>query len=392
VVIIRGIHMKHTIILPDLGQTTSEAKILKWHKDPGDLVSAGEPLVEVETDKATMDVEAYVGGYLRATLVEEGQMATAKDPIAVLTDTAEEIFEETPDVAAKPLPQESPLMKAEKTRPMKVGGAVAAVPAARTLARELGIDLSRVDGSGPNELITVRDVQRAAERAKTQESAALASPIETGALSAMAAVTASSKATIPHFYVTVEVDVSAAIEWRQQWNRSHPDLPASFNDIFVRVASVSVKESPQINISLQGGKYDQRSSGDVLLVVATEGRLNLVPVRDPSRSTWEDFLLGMRTLLNSAREGKITGLGGPAPLLAISNLGMYRVKEFAAIIPPGCTAILAVGSIRDQVTLKEGLPEVVRICSLTLSVDHRVADGISAAKFLERIQVHLNSL
>ena len=100
----------------------------------------------------------------------------------------------------------------------------------------------------------------------------------------------------------------------------------------------------------------------------------------------------MRIVLDSAREGKIIGQGGPAPLLAISNLGMYRVKEFAAIIPPGCTAVLAIGSIRDQVILKEGRPEVVKICSLTLSVDHRVADGITAAKFLERIQVHLNSL
>ena len=384
--------MRHTIILPDLGQTTSEAKILKWHKKPGDLVSAGEPLVEVETDKATMDVEAYVGGYLRATLVEEGQMATAKDPIAVLTDTAGEDFEKSTDVVQKPLPKESTPVKGEKTSPVKGGGAMAAVPAARTLAKELGVNLNQVQGTGPNGLITVKDVQRVAGGAETMKGSAGAPPVETGALSAMAAITASSKATIPHFYVTVEADVSTAIAWRQQWNSSHSELQASFNDIFVRVASAAVAESPQINISLKEGKYEQRSSGDVLLVVATDGRLNLVPVRDPSRSTWEEFLLGIRNVLSSAREGKIIGQGGPAPLLAISNLGMYRVKEFAAIIPPGCTAALAIGSIRDQVILEKGRPEVIKICSLTLSVDHRVADGITAAKFLERIQVHLNSL
>src|SRR4249920_1820292 len=121
--------MKHTIILPDLGQTTSEAKILKWHKKPGDLVSAGEPLVEVETDKATMDVEAYVGGYLRATLVEEGQMATAKDPIAVLTDTVSEAFEEIPVAAQDTQLKASPSFKAEKAVPVKAGAALAAVPA-----------------------------------------------------------------------------------------------------------------------------------------------------------------------------------------------------------------------------------------------------------------------
>jgi pyruvate dehydrogenase E2 component (dihydrolipoamide acetyltransferase) len=386
--------MKHTIILPDLGQTTSEAKILKWHKKPGDLVSAGEPLVEVETDKATMDVEAYVGGYLRATLVEEGQMATAKDPIAVLTDTAGEDFEENPDVVQKPLATENQPIKGEKASPVKVAGAMAAVPAARTRAKELGVNLNQVQGTGPNGLITVKDVQRvAAGGAEPRETAAgVPPPLETGGLSAMAAITASSKATIPHFYVTVEADVSAATAWRQQWNNSHSDLPASFNDIFVRVASAAVAESPQINISLQEGKYEQRSSGDVLLVVATDGRLNLVPVQDPSRSTWEEFLRGIRIVLDSAREGKLIGQGRPVPLLAISNLGMYRVQEFAAIIPPGCTAVLAIGSIRDQVILKAGRPEVIKICSLTLSVDHRVADGITAAKFLERIQVHLNSL
>ena len=384
--------MKHIIILPDLGQTTSEAKILKWHKKPGDLVSAGEPLVEVETDKATMDVEAYVGGYLRATLVEEGQMATAKDPIAVLTDTAGEAFEEIPVVAPETLLKGAQPLKAEKAVPVKAGAALAALPAARMLAKELGVDLKQVNGSGPNGLITVKDVQGYAGGPEFPQSAPKTLSLETAALSAMAALTARSKATIPHFYVTVEVDVGAAITWRQQWNSAHPNLRASLNDLFVRAASRAFSESPQINISLQEGKYDQRSSGDVLLVVSTEGKLNLVPVPNPSRSTWEEFLREMRIVLDSARAGKIAGQGGPAPLLAISNLGMYRVKEFAAIIPPGCTAVLAIGSVRDQVILKEGRPEVAKICSLTLSVDHRVADGIAAAKFLERIQVHLNSL
>ena len=384
--------MKHTIILPDLGQTTSEAKILKWHKKPGDLVSAGEPLVEVETDKATMDVEAFVGGYVRATLVEEGQMATAKDSIAILTDTADEPFEEKTEALKETPTVGSQTVKAETPSPKKIGGAVAAMPAARTLAKELGVDLNQVKGTGPNGLITVKDVQGFMGRSEAKKSAAAAPPVETGALSAMAAITASSKATIPHFYVTVEVNVAAAIAWRQQWNSSHPNLQASFNDIFVRAASTALSESPQINISLKEGKYDQKSSADVVLVVATDGKLNLVPVRDPSLLTWEEYLRGMRIILDAVREGKIIGQGGLVPLLAISNLGMYRVREFAAIIPPGCTAVLAIGSVRDQVILKDGCPEVVKICSLTLSADHRVIDGIGAAKFLERIQDHLNSL
>ena len=384
--------MKHTIILPDLGQTTSEAKVLKWHKRPGELISAGEPLVEVETDKATMDVEAYIGGYVRATLVEEGQMATAKDPIAILTDTAEEAYEDKPEVLKEAPTVESRAVKVETPSPKKTGGAVAAMPAARTLAKELGVDLNQVQGTGPNGLITVKDVRYHAIETEVKHQAPAAAPVLPGALSAMAAITASSKATIPHFYVTVDVDVSAAVAWRGQWNSSHPNLSASFNDIFVRAASRALIDSPQVNIAFRDGKYEPKSSGDTVLVVGNDGKLNLVPVKDLSSASWDEFLTVIRNVLDTAREGRIVGQGAVSPLLAISNLGMFCVREFAAIIRPGCTAVLAIGSIRDQVVLRDGRVESVKICSLTLSADHRVVDGIGAAKFLERIQVHLNSL
>ncbi|MFN8009111.1 MAG: dihydrolipoamide acetyltransferase family protein [Terriglobia bacterium] len=384
--------MRHTIILPDLGQTTSEAKILKWHKKPGDLLSMGDALVEVETDKATMDVEAYIGGYLRATLVEEGQMATAKEPIAILTDTVDEAYVETEAVPKPAATSGSQTAKAEVPVLQKTGSAVAALPAARTLAKNLGIDLAQVRGTGPNGMITVKDVQGLQGQTGAKASPTPASLPDSGALSAMAAITSSSKTTIPHFYVTVEVDMRAAVAWREQWNAAHPDLTASFNDLFVRAASAAVTNSPQINTALKGGTYQQRSSGDVLLIVAAEGKLNLVPVEDPSRLGWDVFLREIRKTLNAAKAGKVLGKGGTAPLLAISNLGMYHVKEFAAIIPPGCTAVLAIGSVRDQIVLQKGSPTAVKICSLTLSVDHRVADGIAAAKFLERMQVELNSL
>jgi pyruvate dehydrogenase E2 component (dihydrolipoamide acetyltransferase) len=208
----------------------------------------------------------------------------------------------------------------------------------------------------------------------------------------MAAITVNSKSTIPHFYVTVDVDVSKAIAWREQWNQAHSSLPASFNDIFVKAASLSLSESPQVNVAFKEGSYEQKSSGDVLLVVATDGRLSLIPIQDPSVISWEEHLGRMKTTLDAARQGKVSGQGVTAPLLAISNLGMFGVREFAAIIPPGCTAVLAIGSIRDQVVLNDGQLETGKICSLTLSADHRVMDGVAAAKFLERIQVHLNSL
>lgn len=154
--------MKHTIILPDLGQTTNEAKVLRWLKKPGERVSTGEPLLEVETDKAIMDVEAYVGGYLRKMMVAVGEMATAKEPIAILTDMLDEFYEDPIEIVA-----EAPIISApsgaEQATPTVVLRAVAAVPAARALAKDLGIDLNLVTGTGPNGLITRNDVERFAD-------------------------------------------------------------------------------------------------------------------------------------------------------------------------------------------------------------------------------------
>ena len=154
--------MKHTIILPDLGQTTSEAKIVRWLKKPGDKVSTGEPLVEVETDKATLEVESYVGGYLREKLVEEEEVATAMAPIAILTDEPDEAYEEldaSPSIVREARQPSVVPSSSEKAAPT----AIQALPAARSLAKELGVDLRLVVGTGPKGLITKRDVERFAQ-------------------------------------------------------------------------------------------------------------------------------------------------------------------------------------------------------------------------------------
>jgi pyruvate dehydrogenase E2 component (dihydrolipoamide acetyltransferase) len=405
--------MKHTIILPDLGQTTSEAKVVRWLKRPGDKLSSGESLLEVETDKATMEVEAYVGGYLRETLVEEGEAVSAMAPVAILTDQPDESY---PDEApagpstqtAAPQPR-----RPEPSPPMTSPTPIAAVPAARSLAKKLGINLDSVVGTGPQGLITKNDVERViAERSGSRPVPPAAQP-EFKSLSAMASITTSSKSTIPHFYVTTDVDVSAAEVWRASWNDSHPDMKASINDVFVRAASQALLESPRLNVRYQDGKYEQRSNGDVLLVIALDSVLTLASFANAHALPWDEYLRGMKRTLERARGERIvasplesgevaaknltqtdqsTNSKNSVPLLAISNLGMFGVKEFAAIIPPGCTAVLAIGAVREKVILRDKQPEVIKVCSLTLSADHRVVDGIAAAKFMERVQVRLNSL
>lgn len=355
--------MRHVILLPDLGQTTSEAKVLKWWKQPGDKVLRGEPLLAVETDKVDMDVESFVDGYLRQALVESGELATALRPVAILTDSPEEAYEA--------------LSTAPGTHPQRI----AASPAAKALAREIGIQLDTIQGTGPDGLIVRKDLDRFALDRQQADSRAI---------SAMASIAAAGKRDIPHFYVSVDIDASAAEAWRANWNTAHPELRASLNDIFVRCAAQALRETPRLNTRLHNGAYEARATPDILVVVALESGLALVEVSDPQAPTWDVFLQLIRTAM---QKGTRSASGqGPRPLLAISNLGMHGVKEFTAIIPPGCTAVLAIGAVRDAAIVRKGRLEVGRICTLTLSADHRVVDGVTAARFLQSMRHHLESL
>lgn len=368
--------------MPDLGQTTSEGRVLKWLKSLGDKVAKGETLLEVETDKATVEVEAFAGGYLRQVMSQEGEMAAALSPIALLTDSPDEPIESpaSKSPAAAASAQAAPSAPAGAF-PAPKSGAIA--PAARTLAKELGLDVSLVPGTSKGGLVTRADVQRHAASQR-----AIVEP-----LAGMAALTTKSKQMIPHFYVSVDVDMAAAEQWRKSWNAAHPNLTASVNDVLVRAAAKSLMDVPRLNVAYREGKAEPRTAADILLVVAVESGLTLVPVAAPHRLSWEDWLQTMKTTLEQARQGRIVGdAPAVAPALAISDLGMFGVKEFAAIIPPGCAAILAVGAVRSQPVVVNEQVGITKACTLTLSVDHRVADGIVAARFLESVQLHLNSL
>ncbi|HUY13787.1 MAG TPA: dihydrolipoamide acetyltransferase family protein [Terriglobia bacterium] len=379
--------MTHSVIMPDLGQTTAEGRIVRWLKKPGDKVAKGDPLLEVETDKVTMEVEAYKGGYLRAVLVEEGQMAGAMSLIALLTDDPEEAYEiiltetEPSDESAQSETTNSVPMAASSTPQAEVSGRPAATPAAKERALALKVDLRIVAGTGPDGLITKRDVEKARKNQRSPKAA-----------SSMAAITTRSAAKIPHFFVTVDVEVSNVIQWRERWNAAHPDLSASLNDIFVRAASLALRDVPDMNVHYREGMLEEHTSSDVLLVAATKSGLALVPIADPASSAWEAYLSSMRRTLEEVRQDRIVQSLPHAPALAVSNLGMFKVKQFSAIIPPGCSAILAVGAVREDVIVKNKQLRMDDVCSLTLSSDHRVIDGIAAAKFLERVQAHLNSL
>lgn len=374
--------MRHVIILPDLGQTTNEATIRQFLKKPGERVSRGEPILAVSTDKVEMEVESFASGYLRQWLAEEGALASAMSPVAIVTDTADEPYASLGgDSQPAPEPEEKPVT-ATPAKSGKVG--LTAAPAARNLAKERGIDLTKLQGTGPDGLITKADVLLWAEQAGAGPSPA--SSTDKRALSAMAATVIASKREIPHFYATVDASMSHAAAWRSHWNRQHPDLHATYNDLFVLCAARSLRDNPRLNVSYSNGSYQQHNAADVLLIVAHEPTMLLTALANPAELSWDVFLKAIR---------RVAQLGVPdlaEPRLAISNLGMLGVKQFAAIIPPSCTSALAIGAVREQPAVKNGKLESELVCSLTLSADHRVVDGVAAARFLERVQFHLNSL
>jgi pyruvate dehydrogenase E2 component (dihydrolipoamide acetyltransferase) len=385
--------MTHNIIMPDLGQTVVEGKILRWLKRPGEHVSRGESLLEVETDKVTMEVECYRPGFLRAILIREGEMATAMSPIALLTDQVDEAVgtPSGPDSMATTGGLEKAVGLAQDhgkpaggdaDRPRPGLGRVAATPAAKLRARELHIDLRVLAATRRDGLITRRDVDRAQ---RPRVSARPAHP--------MAAITARSVQSIPQFYVTIEVDVGSALAWRQQWNLEHLDSRLSLNDVFVRVAALALRDVPTLNVRYSQGMVEQRTSADVLLVVAAEGGLTWTPLPDPAVAMWPEHADRMRQAVIGAQQGAMAkALPEGAPALAISNLGMFGVKQFTALIPPDSAAILAIGAVRQEPVVRDSAVAIADRCTLTLGADHRVVEGVTAAKFLERIQFHLNSL
>lgn len=370
--------MQRTIILPDLGQTTSEAKILEWLKKPGDHVKRGEPLLVVETDKVNMDIEAYESGFVRELLVAAGEMATAMATIAVLTDTADEPFG---IIAVDVKPATTAPVASAQLAPGNAKGSVQAAPAVRALARELHLDLNVIKGTGAGGLITRLDVEHFA---KTNEPAS-AEPVSRE-LAAMAATVVTSKREIPHFYAVRDVSMTHAAAWRAQWNGSMADQHLTFNDIFVRCASLALTDVPRMNMAFENGAYRQHNKADILLVVARDPALLLIPLLDPAGLSWVEY---RRVARDAATRPSTSSV---SPLLAVSNLGMHGLRQFTAIIPPGSTAVLAIGAVREEPVVRNGQIAIETVCTLTLSADHRVVDGVNAARFLERMQFHLDAL
>jgi pyruvate dehydrogenase E2 component (dihydrolipoamide acetyltransferase) len=355
------------VVMPKLSLTMKEGTVGKWYKKEGDTIDKGEPIVEVISEKATYDLEAPASGILRKILVEAGVDAPVNAGLAFITAPDETISEA--EIQAEERPQA--VEEVEKR--------VLASPAAKRLAKEHGIDLSRVRGSGPEGRITEEDVNRFMEEAhgilpRIKKIIPLSGFRKTSA----ERVSMSFK-TAPHSTITMEIDVSKAKEL-------HEKLQVSYTAILVGTTAKALIEHPIINSTLETDQIKLFEDVNVGVAVATEHGLIVPVIHNADRRSLKEIDTLINELTTKARQGKLAKEELTGGTFTITNLGMYGVEFFTPIINPPETAILGVGRIMEKPIVVDGKIEVKPMIMLSLSYDHRVLDGAPAAEFLREIK------
>jgi len=420
------------VLMPKGSDTMTEGKVLKWLKKEGDPVSTAEAVVEIETDKVDMEVEAMGSGILRKILVDAGRVVPVGELLAVIAKESEDISSlikvESPQSAAAgeqpaaaiPVPARVPAAAApQHSAPAAVavapeapapppaapepanGGRVLASPLARRIAQEMGLDVSRIAGSGPAGRVVRQDVERAAALAAGSKQAPAAArrvaPTQEGPefydepLSSMRKVIASrlvqSKAPVPHFYLTIEVDMRRAKELRESTSALDPELKISYNDIIVKACAAALGQHPQVNASFQGEVIRYYTRVHLGIAVSVEGGGLVTPViRNCEEKSLVDISREAKDLIARGRTRKLTPEEYTGATFSVSNLGMMGVEEFSAVINPPEGAILAVGAVVEKPVVAQGRIEAGLRCRMTLSLDHRVVDGATGARFLQTLK------
>jgi pyruvate dehydrogenase E2 component (dihydrolipoamide acetyltransferase) len=399
--------------MPKLSMTMEEGELISWVKQEGDQVRAGEVIAEVNSDKVEMEVESPADGTLVRLTAAEGDVVPVGVAIATLETEAEDLLGgllDTPATTAqtaatteKAAPEvEVPSEAADGPAP---AGATRppVVPAARRRAGELGVDLTTVTGSGPNGLVRVTDVEAAATpapatpAAQPVAAAAPADDVEEVPLSSMRRVVArrlvESMQSTPHFYLTSTVDAEALLDFRAELNQQlagrGDEVKVSVNDLIVKACAVLLRANPALNVSFGGDKLLIHQRVHVGVAVAVDGGLVVPVVRDADQKSLTQVAGEASALIGRAREGKLAGDDVGGGTFTVSNLGMYGIDQFTAVINPPEAAILAVGAaIPEPVATDDGVA-VHRRMRLTLSIDHRALDGATGARFLAQLKAVL---
>lgn len=425
--------MPFTLTMPKLSPTMEEGTIVRWNKKVGDKVEPGDLLIEVATDKATVEFNALDGGWIRQIIVEEGKEARVNQPIAIMTEEKEESIEgyKPEGEAAKPEPKAAPTTAqpaaAEAAPPqptftgMKVASfvpekplenyqfehpreaiekRVLASPLAKKVARENKLDLTTVKGTGPDGRIMSRDLEKAqaqgsvtfGHREAPQE---VPGSYEEETLSPMRKVIAQrlqeAKTFIPHFYVTQTVNANPLVEIREQLHKS--GIKVTYNDFVTRACALALREHPNVNSGFDSvnNAIIRFKTIDIAIAVSLPAGLITPIIRHTDFKNLGEISVEIRAMAKRAKEGKLETHEYKGGSFTISNLGMYGVTEFAAIINPPQAAILAVGGILNVPVVRNGQVVPGKIMNITLSVDHRVVDGVAGAEFLKTVQNFLEN-
>jgi pyruvate dehydrogenase E2 component (dihydrolipoamide acetyltransferase) len=412
--------MAETVSMPKLGFDMREGTLVRWVKNEGEQINKGDVLAEIETDKATVEVESSAEGVVRRLLVGQGEVVPVGAPIAIVGGADEKIEEpaapraESKPAASAPAPAPLPSAPGPATGVPAVAapaaGPAKASPLARKMARDKRLDLSRIQGSGPGGRIVRRDIEAAlAEGAQPSPGAgrlypAAAAPLPSFAPASYADETvglsklrqaigrrmAESKTSVPHFYVTHEYKMDALMALRSQINEYLPeDQKLSVNDFIVKAAALTLRQFPNLNASLDGDKVVRHGAVNIGVAVTVEGGLLTVVSRDTDQKQLRQVSVEVKTMVARARDGKVRQDDIEGSTFSVSNLGMYDVENFIAIINPPEAAILAVGTACEVPVVENGTIRPGWRMKATISVDHRVSDGAEAARFMQALATYL---
>ena len=371
--------MASRVIMPKLTDSMEEGVVVKWRKAEGERVESGDVLAEIETDKAVMDLEAFASGTLLKILVPEGTTVLSGTLIGVIGDVDEDIRDilagAQPSGARPSAPRPAPSAVASP------GEDTLASPRVRTLAREHGIDLKSVKGSGPGGRIVERDLEPFL--APKEEQPAVREVPLSQMRKAIVRMTTQSKAPVPHFYVTIEADMAEGIRVVEESKRAAAPSPISITHLLIAASARALKQHPGVNASFVGEAIRIFSSIDIGIAVALEDGLIVPVLRDCGSKTLGQIVEAERILVARARKRELVPEEYTGATFLISNLGKFDVESFSAVILPPAATALAVGSVRETPVVRGGRVEVGHRMTLTLSCDHRVIDGAVAAQFLQ---------
>lgn len=397
--------MAEVIRMPKMSDTMTEGVIVEWLKKVGDTVKSGDILAEVETDKATMELENYVKGTLLHIGIQKGQAVPVDGIIAIVGEPGEDIAAllaggapaaktEAPKEEAK---AEAPAVVTNNTaapvaQPVVTNNddnRLKASPLARKMAEERGIDIQRIHGSGDNGRIVKRDVENYKESAASVPAAAAYTGVESFSeepvsqmRKTIARRLAESKFTAPHFYLTMEINMDKAVEARTAMN-SYSPVKLSYNDMVIKAAAIALRQHPQVNSSWMGEKIRHNSHIHVGVAVAVDEGLLVPVVRFADNKSLSQISAEVKELADKAKNKKLQPAEWEGNTFSISNLGMYGIEEFTAIINPPNACILAVGGMKETVIVENGQMRPGHVMKVTLSCDHRVVDGVVGSKFLQ---------